>query len=222
MTNFRGQVQLKARVSVEANDDGSISHSVSTANLNYLLKGPCSVYLLYDAEKNEFWYAWARDESQRLEAANSTWKEQQQVTLRFNKRLNADAFGTIVECMLGEGRMERQIRDSLARATTAEHIVISIDPASLSITDPSQAQHILLASGPAIVAAGYPKQALHLLSLVDCTMRNLPRLQLVAGYAEYMLGKHYNALGHVRQAISRAQEMSERDRNFLFRLKRRV
>jgi hypothetical protein len=82
-----------------------------------------------------------------------------------------------------------------------------------------QAQHVLLASGPAIVAAGYPKQALHLVDLLDSTIRDLARVQLTAGYAEYMLGKHYNALGHIRQAIARTQELSDHDRTFLSRLK---
>jgi hypothetical protein len=219
MTNFRAQVQLKAATHVEANEDGSASYSVRTANLNYLLNGTSSIYLLFDAKKNEFWYVWAQDESRRLEAVNPGWKEQEQVTLRFNKRLDANALGMIVERIMAEGRMHRQIHDSLARATTSDHVVVSIDAASLTITDPTEAQHILLASGPAIIAAGYPKQALHLLDLVVPTLRNLPRLQLTAGYAEYMLGKHYNALGHIRQAIARAQELSESERAFLFRLK---
>lgn len=219
MTNFRAQVQLKGTASVEGNQDGSISLCVRTANLNYLLNGTSPIYVLFDAKKKEFWYVWAQDESRRLEAANSTWKEQREVTLRFNHRLAAHALDMIVERVMREGRMHRQIHDSLARATTNEPIVISIDTASLETTDPSQAQHLLLASGPAIVAAGYPKRALQLLELVDSATRNLPRLQLTAGFAEYMLGKHFNALGHIRQAMVRTQELSERDRTFLTRLK---
>jgi hypothetical protein len=39
MTNFRGQVQLKASAHAIPNADGTISLSVNTANLNYLLNG---------------------------------------------------------------------------------------------------------------------------------------------------------------------------------------
>jgi hypothetical protein len=121
--------------------------------------------------------------------------------------------------MLSVGRMLRQIHDSLARSTTNDPVVIRIDSASLQITDPTQARTILLASGAAIVASGYPKQVLQLLDLVDSRTKSLPRLQLAAGYAEYMLGKHYNAVGHIRQAMARAQELSKRDKAFLSRLK---
>jgi hypothetical protein len=219
VTNFRANVQLKGTASVEVNQDGSVSLSVHTANLNYLLNGTSPLYLLFDAQKNEFWYAWAQDESRRLEAANPAWKQQGQVTLRFNKRLDTRALGIIVDGVLRNGRMLRQIHDSLARATTNEPIVVRIDSATLETTDPSQAKIILMASGTAIVAAGYPKQVLHLLQLVDSTTRSLPRLQLTAGYAEYMLGNHYNALGHIRQAMARTQNLSDRDRTFLNRLK---
>jgi len=219
MTNFRAQVQLKGTASVEANQDGSVSLSVHTANLNYLLNGTSPIYLLFGAKKREFWYVWAQDENRRLDAANPAWREQQEVTLRFTHRLTVDALGVIVERVLRDGRMHRQIHDSLARSTTNEPVVVSIDAVSLATTDPSQAQYILLASGPAVVAAGFPKQALQLLDLVDSRTRNLPRLQLIAGYAEYVLGKHYNALGHIRQAMVRAQELSEREKTFLNRLK---
>jgi len=219
MTNFRAQVQLKGTASVKANKDGSISLSVRTANLNYLLNGTSPIYLLFDAKNREFWYVWAHDENRRLEAANSAWKKRQGVSIRFTERLTAYTLAAILERVLREGRMHRQIHDSLARSTTNEPVVVSIDAESLAITDPSQAKDILLASGLALVAAGFPKRALQLLELVDSRTRNLPRLQLTAGYAEYMLGKHYDALGYIRQAMVRAQGLPERDRTFLARLK---
>ena len=219
MTNFRAQVQLKGSASVQANQDGSISLSVNTANLNYLLNGPCPIYLLFDAKKREFWYAWAQDENRRLEAANPGWREQGEVTLRFTQRLTLDALGQITNRILWIGRSIRQFNDSIARSTTNDPVIIQIDPATLDTTDPSQARIILMASGPAIVASGYPKQALQLLALIDIQTRSIPRLQLTAGYAEYMLGKHYNALGHLRQAMARSQDLSNRDRVFISRLR---
>jgi hypothetical protein len=74
MTNFRGQVQIKASGHLELTGNGSISFSVRTANLNYLLNGTAPVYILYDSGKDEFWYAWAQDESRRLEAENPAWR----------------------------------------------------------------------------------------------------------------------------------------------------
>ena len=167
VTNFRAQVQLKATMSASPNQDGSVSVSVQTANLNYLLNGSSPIYLLFDAGKGEFWYVWAHDEYRRLEKSNPLWKTQETVTLRFSERLTRDALPAVVTHVLSEGRMLRQIRDSLARATTNEPVILGIDSASLETTDPTQARIILLASGAAIVASGYPKQVLRLLDIVD-------------------------------------------------------
>ncbi|MGD0012056.1 MAG: DUF4365 domain-containing protein [Terriglobia bacterium] len=219
MTNFRGQVQLKGTSSAEANQDGSISLPVRTANLNYLLNGTLPIYLLFDDKKKQFWYAWAHDECRRLEASKPAWREQATVSLRFTERFTASAIPGIVDRVLREGRMHRRIHDSLMRSTTSEPVVVSIDAASLEVTDPLQAQHILLASGPALVAAGFPKEALRMLGVVDSRTRDLARLQLTAAYAEYTLGKYHNALGHIGQAMACTQELSERDRAFLGKLK---
>lgn len=219
MTNFRAQVQLKATASVEPNQDGSISFPVRTANLNHLLNGTCPVYLLFDAGTKDFWYVWAHDESLRLQTINPAWKNQETVTLRFTERLALDTLSAVVDCVLREGRLIREIRDSLARSTTNEPVVISIDSASLAVTDPIQAQHILLASGLTIVAAGFPSEALRLLDLIDPRTKIVARFQLTAGYAHYILGNHYAALGHIRQALARAQELSQNERSFLDNLK---
>lgn len=219
MTNFRAQVQLKGTGSASPNKDGNVSLSVRTANLNYLLNGTSPIYLLFDAGRSEFWYVWAHDELRRLQAANPGWREQDSVTLRFTEHFTLAGLASIIKRALDEGQMNRRIRDSLARSTTSDPIVVRIDAASLDVTDPIQAQHILLASGRAIVAAGFPAEALRLLDLVDLRTKNLPRLQFVAGYAEYMLGKHYVALGHIRQAMVRAQELSKQENDFLGSLK---
>jgi hypothetical protein len=219
MTNFRAQVQLKGTSSVQARQDGSISLSVRTTNLNYLLNGTSPIYLLFDAKKRAFWYVWAHNEHRRLEAANPAWREQETVSLKFTERLTKDALTEIVQRVVREGRMHRQIQDSLVRSTSNEPVVVSIDAASLALTDPSEAEHVLLGSGPAIVAAGFPREVLRMLDIIDLRRRDAPRLQLTAGYAEYMLGKHYGALGHLRQALVRSDQLSERERNFLSRLK---
>jgi hypothetical protein len=54
MTNCRSQVQLKATNAIQANHGGSISFSVATANLNYLLNGVVFIYLLYYAQTGQF------------------------------------------------------------------------------------------------------------------------------------------------------------------------
>lgn len=125
----------------------------------------------------------------------------------------------IHERVLWEGRLHGEIHDSLARATGREPVVIRIDAGSLEITDPSHARDVLLASGTAIVAAGFPREALKLAELLESTIRETPRVQLTAGYAQFTIGDHYAALGHIRRALSRASELSEPEQSFLSTLK---
>lgn len=53
-TNCRAQVQLKGRTKCEPNADGSFSLPIEVTNLNYLLNGPCPLYVLYRPETREF------------------------------------------------------------------------------------------------------------------------------------------------------------------------
>jgi hypothetical protein len=215
MTNFRSQVQLKARSAIQMNLDGSISHSVATANLNYLLNGVAPIYLLYDANADLFWYTWARDQSNRLETENKDWRNQGEVTLRFSSPLTQEALGAIYERILDEGRFHRSIHATLAKATGSEPVVINIDSSSLSITDSTQARDVLLASGAAIVAAGFPQEVLRLVALLDASAKGLARIRLAAGYAYFTIGEHYTALGNLRMALAAHGGLSSRDRSFL-------
>jgi hypothetical protein len=215
ITNFRSQVQIKATAAVQRNRDGSISFSVSTANLNYLLNGVAPIYLLYEAQTGQFWYTWARDQSGRLEAENKGWRNQATVTLRFNTALTKEALGKVYERILAEGRFRRELHDTLAKATESEPVIINIDSSSLSITDPTQARDILLASGSAIVAAGFPQEALRLFALLDAQAKGMARIRLAAGYAYFTVGEHYTAIGSLRIALAAPQGLSNRDRSFL-------
>jgi hypothetical protein len=219
MTNFRAQIQMKASAGVTAVKEGYVPLQVATANLNYLLSGPSPLYILWDAQKDEFWYLWAQEENRRLFGENPSWKDQSSITLQFRNRLAREVIPSIVECVLREGRLLRNINDRLARATEGEPVIIRIDVGSLQITDASDAKSLLLASGTAIVAAGYPQRVLELMHLVDTATRDLPRMELTTGYAEYMLGNYWKALGHIRSAMTRASELSARDNSFLGNIK---
>jgi len=219
MTNFRGQVQMKAAGRLTPLVDGSFSHSVRTANLNYLLNGIAPIYILYDLQKDEFWFTWAQDESRRLNEENPNWRKQEWIALNFAEPFTRASLSNIHARIMKEGRLHRQIHESLAKATGSEEVVVAIDSESLSITDPIQARDVLLASGAAIVAAGFPVEALELMRLLDAEIRETARIQLIAGYAEFTRGDHYSALGHIRRALARKGELGARDQSFLVTLR---
>ena len=83
-TNCRAQAQLKSQAAAKLNQDGSVSVSITVANLNYLLNGRSPIYILYIKDTEEFRYAWAQDEAQRL---GEQWREQSYVTLRLADRM---------------------------------------------------------------------------------------------------------------------------------------
>lgn len=219
MTNLRGQVQMKAASHLVSLSDGSFSHSVRTANLNYLLNGTAPIYILYNLQKDEFWFSWAQDESRRLNEENPAWRKQEWIALNFSERFSQASLPCIYARIMKEGRLHRQIHDSLANATGSEAVIISIDSESLSITDPVQARDVLLASGAAIVAVGFPVEVLDLMRLLDLEIRETARIQMTAGYAEFTRGDHYAALGHIRRALARKGELSARDQSFLVTLR---
>ena len=64
-----------------------IAHSIKTSNLNYLLNTSCPLYMLYDLQGNDIWYAWAWDEALRIEKEKPGWRKQKTVTLQFRKKL---------------------------------------------------------------------------------------------------------------------------------------
>jgi hypothetical protein len=219
MTNFRSQIQLKSSESLAATTKGYLPLQVDSANLNHLLNGVSAIYLLWDATRDEFWYAWAHDEHRRLAEDNPNWQNQQTITLQFHKKFTSTAFEGIARYIVERGRLMRQIQDSLVKATEGETVVFRIDSDSLQITDANAATALLLTSGAAIVASGYPREVLDLMRLVNPAVASLPRMQLTFGYAEYTLGDYWKANAYIRQAMVRGQELSSRDKSFLTNLR---
>ena len=114
-TNCRAQGQLKSIDAPEPNVDGSVSYSIDTSNLNYLLNGQSPLYFLWLAPTNEIRYAWAKDEWRRLDVEKPEWMKQGTFTIRFRTVLDAAAIDTIYERIVKEARFARTINEILAQ-----------------------------------------------------------------------------------------------------------
>lgn len=214
-TNLRAQVQLKSTDSADTNEDGSVSVQVDVANLNYLLMGASPLYVLFVVPRNELRFAWARDERKRLDQTNSDWAHQKHITIRFNNLLDTQAIEQIHERIQKEARLQGQISDTLSTASHTESVVVSIDPETLSITDPDKAERILLSSGTIIVTAGYPEKVRSLARLLDLKAVQQPRILLVRAYAEYVLARYQSAYALLAEATLHRNELSASDQQFL-------
>src|SRR5258708_13952514 len=122
--NIRSEVQLKGTDDSVLNNDGSYSHPIKTANLNYLLNGPSPLYVVWIAPRNELRFVWARDEARRLHRDKPDWMNQGSVTLRFTDVLSAASVPGIYDRILREGRMHREQHDILVRATVTEPVIV--------------------------------------------------------------------------------------------------
>lgn len=214
-TNLRAQVQLKSTDSAATNSDGSVPVQVRVSNLNYLLNGPSPIYVLYVEPRNELRFVWAWDEEKRFSESNPEWAKQESVTLRFQNILTAEALEQIHRRIREGAQFQRGMTDLLGKASTAEQIVVSIDPETLKITDPAEAKRILIKSGTAIVSAGYISQVKNLIRLLNPEDAQLPRILLVQAHAEYMLGRYQAAYAVLSDVLLRDEELSEDDRQFL-------
>ena len=218
-TNLRSQLQLKSTDTVALNQDGSASLQVESSNFNYLLNGPSPLYVLYIGPREELRFVWAYDEYRRLDADNPGWRSQQTVTLRFAAILTKDAVTAIHERIRREAQSNRRIREILARTTITEDVVVAVNPASLSVTDPDELYRFLSTAGMTAICAGYPRQVLERVRLLSTHARAEPRICLLCAYAEHTLGRLAASLSHLVEIAPRERELVEYDRHFFVGLR---
>ena len=199
--------------------DGTVSLSVDTSNLNYLLNGQCPLYVLWLSPTNEFRYAWAREEWQRLDTENPGWMDHGTVTLRFRNILTSAALDQIRQRIIREARLERHIHESLARSSLSETVVIGITPNTLERTDPRQIYELIMSSGMTAVSAGYGSKVMEWMALINPDARLQARIQLVAAYAQASLGRYFDAMGNLGAAAIRRADLSPADQQFLDHLR---
>jgi hypothetical protein len=215
-TNFRAQVQLKGRTNLKPNADGSVSVAVPTSNLNYLLNGPCPLYVLYLKEEGELRYAFARDEERRIAGALPSWKNQDNVTLRFANVLDGAALKLIRECLLAEAKLHRKLRDTLSALSPRVATQLRVDTAVPLVQSPEDAAATLIANGMSLVASGHAAKVLDLAALLRSDqLRAEPKLLLVRGYAEFFNRNYLSVEAPLRQALLAQERLTEDERGFL-------
>jgi hypothetical protein len=214
-TNCRAQAQLKSIDDPEPNQDGSVSCSIDTSNLNYLLNGQCPIYFLWLASADEIRYAWAKDEWRRLDAEKPDWMSQGAFTIRFQNVLDGAAVDSIHERIIREAQFSRRISETVARSATSEQVVVGINPQSLETSDPVRIRDLLMSSGMTFVAAGFGRQVLDLAALLNPADRSSPRVQMVCAYAHYTMGRYDQARGLAAEASLKTGALPALDRNFL-------
>ena len=217
-TNCRAQVQVKARSGLRANMDGSFSVSVDVSNINYLMNGPCPVYVLYRPESNSVLFTFAQDEFRRLREENPAWADRSTFTIRFGTELNEHHHNAFAERVLTEAQRHRELRDAVAVATpTARHrFEVTSGVENKSVLSADQAEQALLQHGLSLVSRGLTGRVFELLALVPRPLiQKSGILMLVQGSAEFATGHYIAAQASIREASASPTGLEDEELQFL-------
>ena len=215
-TNLRSQVQVKSTSSPTDLANGTVSLQVSVHNLLYLLNGSNSpLYVLYIASRDELRFAWARDESVRLNRESPGWQQQGNVNLHFEELLNAQALLEIRQRIEREARFQSQVHEVLGRSSAGEIVRVCIEEGTLRSTDPSQQEQTILDQGITLSNAGRAAEVIEAASALNPAFLEKGRIQLVLGYAYYLQSHFTMAVAALSQAALVLDELSPDDRQFL-------
>ena len=183
VTNFRAQVQLKGSEAIVAKNDGNYNLPVKTANLNYLLNNPISIYILYIAKKDEFRFVWAWDEFKRIEEKDIDWRKNRSITLRFSEILNQENLKIIKNRILNQSITYRALNETvfLAKSPT---VSFEFDVTTFEVNDAQKIKELLLAQGLSYAVEGYSQQILDKIHLLERDDRKLPSILILKAVAE--------------------------------------
>ncbi len=214
-TNFRAQVQIKAR-SVAPNVDGSFSVDIDVSNLNYLLNGPCPIYVFYQPETRALRYFFARDELRRLEKTLASWPSQKTITFRLSKPLDPPALRQIHSRILSESKLHRKLRDKVVAVAPEAAVHLRIDPSAMTVETSGDAATALATHGMALISRGFATRVLELGRLLGPQeLRGSPKLHLVQGYAAFFNRQYLVADPHLRHALLEKERLEPDERQFL-------
>jgi len=209
ISNKRASVQVKARSQVDANLDGSLSISVATSTLNYLLNGVCPIVILYNQVNDEFRYEYLHDIIAVIGNGNPDWLDQDELTLRLTNVLNEESIDEICSRISSESDLHRSICGKIAERNSAQGFELSVNPATLEVTTAQNAKDVLRESGIALVSHGFAEKVLSLLRIIP--EEEIPTdILFIAGYASFSSGKYLLAKHHLSRALADSGSLEER------------
>ena len=219
MTNYRFLAQLKATQKYRPNKDGSVSIFVPTSNLNYLVRSPCSIYILYVAETDQLLYKWVHQALSDIIKRKGGWQNQRTVTVRFRQKIGDEALDSIYATVEKSCRLFSSINSIAARSVSAIAGKLIVDPDQASVTSVEEAKAFLKDHGLSLSGAGYGKRVLQIGQLVPPSEIDHPTIALVLAYAAFQLGAFFAALEWARLAARLPSKLPLEQRSYLVYLR---
>ncbi len=208
VTNYRSCAQIRARTNTKENIDGSISLSIRTSTLNYLLNGICPLLILYRKSQDEFRFVFIRDEISKLEKQNPDLFDQGELTLRLANILKIEKIDEICSRIISEAEMHRKICDQISASNASSGVRLSISPNTLEVTTSEEVIEVILEHGLSLISHGYSSELVEKFKLISNEDLN-NRLHFILGYAYFYMSEYLNARQHLAHPMLDYEDLQD-------------
>jgi Domain of unknown function (DUF4365) len=208
-TGFRFIVQLKATEKIEANEDGSVSLTIYTSNINYLLNsGVPAFYVLYFKKENTFLYENLNDFVKNIVEQKQDLQKQDSHALRLHKQLDLESIELMYKRAHDHGIFSRNLNQQLALSSSLVSERILIDP-QLNVTSDSEIRKLIEQFGLHLINESRWIDVLEAHHLGSQNISITAKYNLIIGIAFYYTGELIKSLSYFKSAIKLKSELTQ-------------
>jgi hypothetical protein len=207
-TGFRFLVQLKATEKIEKNADNSISISIETSNINYLMNsGMPAYYCLYLKRDNIFLYENVNDFVKRLSESHNDWGTQDSHTLRLAEPLTEKGLRSMYDRAYERGLFLRKLNQQLAESSSLVSEKMIVD-SKLDVISDSAIRKYIEAIGLKIINEARSVDVIKIHEKGSQQIATTAKYNMVVGIAYYYTGELIKSLHFIKTAIKQKAELT--------------
>lgn len=207
-TGFRFLIQLKATEKIERNSDNSISISIDTSNINYLLNsGIPAYYCLYFKPDDIFLYENVNEFVKKLAEIHTDWEKQSTHTLHLSELLTEKALRSMYESAYDRGLFLRKLNQQLAESSSLVSEKIVVDSKLDAVSD-SEIRKYIEETGLRIINGARSIDIIKIHERGSQQIATTAKYNMVVGIAYYYTGELIKSLSFIKTAIKLKSELT--------------
>lgn len=207
-TGFRFLIQLKATEKIERNADNSISISIDTSNINYLLNtGLPAYYCLYFKPDDIFLYENVNEFVKRLSESHRDWEHQESHTLRLCEPLAEKAVRGMYDRAYDRGLCLRKLNQQLAESFSLVSEKIIVD-SKLDVVSDSEIRKLVEAIGLKLTNEARSIDVINMHERGSQQIATTAKYNMVVGIAYYYTGELVKSLNFLKTALRLKVELT--------------
>jgi hypothetical protein len=200
-TGFKFFVQLKATEKIERKADNSISISIDTSNINYLLNsGLPAYYCLYFKPDDIFLYENVNEFVKKISESHTDWQKQESHTLRLTDPLNEKVLRGIYNSAYDRGLCLRKLNQQLAESSSLVSEKMVVD-AKLDVVSDSGIRKHIEAIGLKIINEARSIDVIKIHERGSQQIATTAKYNMVVGIAYYYTGELIKSLNFIKSAM---------------------